>query len=318
MPNGVTELDIVASIARRIFGTARSISVERVPEGVSTHVYRLRRGDEVFYLRVLPEEDASFAPEVFAHATLLARGVRAPAIVYWEHVNPVLDRSVMVTTEIPGRSLAYSDVKDAHHILRAAGRDLALINMLPVEGFGWIRRDTADVSRLQAIHVTNRAFIMDHLDPDLALLEAHGISARTAHAVRAIVQRHDAWLDTPAAYLAHGDFDVTHIYAQNGHYTGIIDFGEIRGADALYDLGHFRMHDGETLPHELLPHLLAGYAEVAPLPDDHLPRISFLSLAIAIRTLARFLDKRPLNPRGHIAYSIIEREIRTLRPEIPH
>lgn len=42
-------------------------------------------------------------------------------------------------------------------------------------------------------------------------------------------------------YLAHGDFDTTHIYQDNGRYTGIIDFGEIRGADRWYDLGYFHM-----------------------------------------------------------------------------
>jgi aminoglycoside phosphotransferase (APT) family kinase protein len=48
--------------------------------------------------------------------------------------------------------------------------------------------------------------------------------------------------------LAHGDFDVTPIFQQDGAYTGLIDFGEIRGAEPFHDLGHFHLHDGEALP----------------------------------------------------------------------
>ena len=36
---------------------------------------------------------------------------------------------------------------------------------------------------------------------------------------------------TVQAYLAHGDFDATHIWLDDqGRYAGIIDFGEMRGA----------------------------------------------------------------------------------------
>jgi hypothetical protein len=44
--------------------------------------------------------------------------------------------------------------------------------------------------------------------------------------------------------MPYGDLDLTHIYCQDGHYTGIIDLGEIRGTGPYYDLGHFRFHDG--------------------------------------------------------------------------
>lgn len=49
--------------------------VERVAEGVSTWVYRIRYRDSTFYLRVLPEAGASFAPEVAVHTALLLPGL---------------------------------------------------------------------------------------------------------------------------------------------------------------------------------------------------------------------------------------------------
>jgi len=38
------------------------------------------------------------------------------------------------------------------------------------------------------------------------------------------------------ARLAQADFDVTPIFCADGRYTGIVDSGEIRGAEPLFDL----------------------------------------------------------------------------------
>ncbi len=69
--------------------------------------------------------------------------------------------------------------------------------------------------------------------------------------------------DPERAVLAHGDFDTSHIFATSGRYTGVIDFGEIRGAEATFDLGHVALH----IP-EALPFIVQGYQSVSPLPQD--------------------------------------------------
>ncbi len=181
-----------------------------------------------------------------------------------------------------------------------------------MEGFGWIRRDAEAGNRLLGEHPTQRAFALEYLGADLATLASHGLSSEEANAIRAVVARHDDWLYGEHAWLAHGDFDVTHIFQSAGRYTGIIDFGEIRGADTLYDLGHFRAHDGETLPALALPDLLAGYAEVAPLPDDADKRLQLASLLIMLRALGRAAAKRPSRVAGHWGWRVIRRELAAL------
>ena len=283
-------------------------------EGVSTFVYRIRRGAETFYLRVLPEADASFAPEVRAHALLRERGVRVPEVVYWEHRDPLLGRSVMVTAAIPGRHVGCRPVDEAtREIVVEAGRQLALVQTVPVAGFGWIRRDRADVTDLEAEHSTLRAFVLEHLEADLAALERRRLLSRhEVAAIRGLVQAHPSWLDAEQAVLAHGDFDVTQIFQQDGRYTGLIDFGEIRGADRWYDLGHFRMHDGESLPVEALDWLLEGYGSVVALPAEHRRRIGFASVLIAVRALARCLERRPEQVACHQALTSIPRDLTML------
>lgn len=301
---------VIEALAARILSRSVDFSVERVAEGVSTSVYRIRRGGETFYLRVLPEAGASFAPEARVHTLLRKRGVSVPDVLYVDHCDDALQRSVMLTTEIKGRHIGHCSTEtDSWSILAAAGRDLAVVNSVAVEGFGWVKRDSTAVSRLAAEHTTYRAFVLEYLDDDLALLGQGALTRPEIAAIRAIVARFDSWLDVEQGRLAHGDFDATHIYQQDGRYTGIIDFGEIRGADALYDLGHFTMHDGETLPGRVLPYLLDGYREVAALPDDAERRINFTSLLIAVRTAARMLRKSPRSAYARWCVAAIRRAI---------
>lgn len=279
----------VERVVADIFSGGVAVAIERVSEGVSTYVYRVHRGPTTYYLRVLPEADASFAPEVRVHMILRERGVRVPEVVHWEHCNPVLSRSVMATTEIRGRSIStHMNAQTLSPILVEAGRDLARVNAVPVAGFGWIKRDTPSVAALEAEQQTYRAFAHEQMERHLASLNVRGVlGVRDIAAIRAILDQYCGYLEVQDASLAHGDFDATHIYHDMGRYTGIIDFGEIRGADPLYDLGHVFMEN-----RLLLRGLLAGYHEQFPLPDDYWQRIHFDSLHIRIRRAARDIEIR--------------------------
>jgi aminoglycoside phosphotransferase (APT) family kinase protein len=282
----------IADLLRRIFSTGSPPSVERVHEGGSTRVYRIRRGDETYYLRVLPEQDASFAPEALAHRLLRERGVTVPDILYVEDLNPVLGRSVMLTTEIPGRALGYASVPpQIHDILLAAGRDLARINSIPVTGFGFVRRDRDAWTHLEGEYPTYRAWLANDLDRPLEVLTtSQTLSTAELRAIHGVLDRYDSAFDVQQAILSHGDFDRGHIYHQDGIYTGIIDFGEIRGTQLLYDMGHFQIEYSDGLPA-----LLEGYAQVTALPPDARQGIQLAGLLFALRRLGRMLlTQRPL------------------------
>lgn len=308
------ETSVIEGIARRVFGAGRALAVERVREGVSTFVYRVVRGEERFYLRALPEVGKTFAPETRAHALLRERGVRVPAIVHYTPLDDTCGLSIMVTTEIPGEAVARVGWRTSTPaVLAEAGRGLARLNALPVDGFGWVARDHDHVATIAAEDSSNRAFLTARLDQHLAQLGGAGVLAPSEIApVRAALARHDAWLDAPLGLLAHGDFDLTHIFEDAGRYSGIIDLGELRGADRWYDLGHFALRDGEQIAASTLPHLLAGYAEVAPLPDDHPQRIAFASLLIGLRIAARSLARRGADGWDRSALRAIRRGIAAL------
>jgi len=103
---------------------------------------------------------------------------------------------------------------------------------------------------------------------------------------------------------AHGDVDASHIFQRDGGYSGLIDFGEIRGAHPLYDLGHFLLHERELTERPVLRFLLEGYGDVSPLPDDHGEAIRTLSLLVAVPALARRLERPPSAYRRFLVAAI--------------
>ena len=269
-----TELDInlVTQAARYIFRA--DVAPERVKSGWSTYVYRVAHGGQSYYLRVLPE-DASFAAEAKAHEILLAHGVTVPKPLYFEHKNELLGKSVMLTSEIPGRCLKKSVPK----VLFEAGRQLALINSIPVEGFDWIDRSNYD--HLTGVKQSFKSYYYDdhyYYGALYEVIEATREYGFDADRIKAAMDAAFPSLDTEQAWLSHGDFDNTHIFHRRERYTGIIDFCGVQGSHRLRDLGHYRLHDD----HGGFRHLLRGYQELHPLTEEDMVKIECLALFVGI------------------------------------
>jgi hypothetical protein len=187
------DLCILAELVSRIMPPRERVRLQRTEAGVSAQVYPIRRHGEVFYLRVAEERSASLAPEVRVHDLLHQRGMRVPQVVYFEPFNEHLERSIMVTTAIAGEPVGQRPPDAATRaVLHAAGQDLAVINSIPVQGFGSIKRDTSAVDPLEAAHATYRQYALEHFDADLALLSRQGVAAAEIAAIRGSIGRHAA------------------------------------------------------------------------------------------------------------------------------
>ena len=170
-----------------------------------------------------------------------------------------------------------------------------MINQLQVDGFGWIRRDTgSDPTLLKGEADTLAPHLLEPVDDDLRILLQLGFCETEVRIMEELIKPHiSAWaIGQRQAYLAHGDFDLTHIFYEDSQYSGIIDFGEIRGMCPLYDLGHFKLQARNQDSICGLEHVLQGYREVTPIGEKELMEIDLLSLYIGIRTLSR-ISKRP-------------------------
>jgi Ser/Thr protein kinase RdoA (MazF antagonist) len=263
-------------------------------------VYRAQVDDAVFYLRLAEEPGEDLTTDAAILDRLRALGASVPLVVAAEAAPAELARSYLIVTEIPGRPLAEGSTDDeARSAARAAGRDTAIINSLEVAGFGWLQRTGAQP--LTAELASYGDFAGSDLPESWPGWLTGLFDSEQLDALEALLGTERARV-VGAAHLAHGDLDVTHIYTHDGAYQGIIDFGEMRGAELYFDLGHFLLHDGETRSVELFDSFLAGYTEVAGLPDDHREAIRRSAILLGLRQLSLWLGpQRNRSPRSSLA-----------------
>ena len=261
---------VVRVIAADALGLSRGdLGVERTPEGVSAQVYRIQRGSDQWFLRLAERADENLEVDFALLRRLRQLGVLVPEAVY---VNPFfeeLNRSVLITRHIGGQPLGFSgDPALERRVAFAAGRDLALINQLDVDGFGWVDRSVkADPAQwpLTAELADYSAFVVHDLPSPWPGGFADLFSTDELTRIETVLEtERDRPVDR--GRLAHGDFGLDHVFHRDGEYTGVIDFGEIRGTEPLFDLGVFRFSgiDDESPAYDAT---LRGYEEVQPLPD---------------------------------------------------
>jgi len=282
------ELAVLGRLVRRVFPEAGSVSVAAAGDRRLVVVYRARVDDGVFYLRLAEEPGQDLTTDAGILDRLRTLGVSVPGVVAAEAAPAELPRSYLIMTEIPGRSLAEGGTDDeARRAARAAGRDTAIINSLTVAGFGWLQRTGA--APLTAELTSYGDFVGSYLPESWPGWLTGLFEPGHLDALETLVQAERARVPG-AAHLVHGDLDVTHIITHAGTYRGIIDFGEMRGAERYFDLGHFLLHDGETRSAALFDSFLGGYTEVAELPDDHREAIRISAILLGLRQLSLWLS----------------------------
>ncbi len=273
----------------------RKLDIRRAESGGSTPVYRVEAEDgaEVFFLRLAEQPGERRDAEARVHQMLTEAGVSVPAIIRHESAPPELDRSAVLTSRMPGLSLLDSggiDVETVRRIAHVAGRDLARLNQIPVDGFGWVESVATPGHSLVAEHPARSEWTAEYAVAADEVAASGLFSVRANDALQSATARWIARPDRTVSWLAHGDFDATHVFITPSTYTytGIIDFGEIRGADRLYDLGHALLQDPQPGRMPFFADLLAGYREVVRLPNSALPEIYDQAVAIGTRQLAIF------------------------------
>ncbi|MBA2247655.1 MAG: aminoglycoside phosphotransferase family protein [Chloroflexia bacterium] len=296
-PVEVPDASIRALIRRWFPDEIAAPRIERMGTGVSTPVYRVALDDGDAFLRLGEESGERRDAEVHVHELLHDAGVPVPRILRWERDPFELDRSAVLTSRLPGRPIEELDLAPDRlaTILRAAGRDLARINAIPVRGYGWVDHVRGAAQHLVAAHPTRAAWVAEYLAATKTVIVSRHLDAAAHERLTEAMRAWAAIPERPWSALAHGDADASHVYAdsETHAYAGIIDFGETRGADPLYDLGHAWIHAGEAFGVKGFGALLAGYRERAALADDWQGQLRLQAIAIATRALAIQLGRSP-------------------------
>ncbi|MGH3164508.1 MAG: phosphotransferase family protein [Trebonia sp.] len=284
--------DALADVVRGVFPRSSSVEVSPAADRRVVVVYRVVVDGVRYYLRLAEEPGQNLTTDALVLERLRALGVRVPEAVAAEPATTAFPRSWLLMTEVPGRSLAEGGTDDeatddeATQAAIAAGRDVATINSVPVAGFGWVRRDGDE--RLTGELNSYGQFVTSYL-PEPWPGQLSGLFHENQLDALHAIAKDERDRPLRGGYLAHGDLDVTHIYTHAGRYSGIIDFGEMRGTDPYFDLGHFMLHDGETRRARLFDSFLKGYLEVSSPPHGYREAIRSSAILLGLRQLSFWL-----------------------------
>jgi aminoglycoside phosphotransferase (APT) family kinase protein len=281
------DLGVLTGLVHEAFPRASSVSIGRASSGRVVVVYRATVDGVRYYLRLAEEPGEDLTTDALVLERLRALDVRVPGVVATSPPTATSPRSWMIMAEVPGRSIAQGGTDDeARQAAMAAGRDVAVINSVPVAGFGWLQRDGSE--QLTAELPGYSQFAMSYLPNPWPGRLSELFDQRQLDVLHALAA---AEKDRPlhGGHLVHGDLDVTHIFSHAGRYSGLIDFGEMRGADPCFDLGHFLLHDGETRATRLFSSFLKGYLQVSPLPDGYYEKIRTSAILLGLRQLSLWL-----------------------------
>ncbi len=293
------------------------LKIQPASGGISTNVYRVENSNDVYYLRITGYEGQSFQAEFIAHQKISAVRSKIPKIIYHRNFCREIDNhSFMITEGIKGKPVSsYEDWHKLKQVFINAGQDLAKINSISVNGFGWIERKAKNIEKLYAHRDTYQDYMLRDFQEKLTILVKFAVLTKTeADQLQSIKNKFQEFLGYDQACLTHGDFDVTHIYCQGDRYTGIIDFGDIMGTSPFADLAHFKAFCHPT--EEIFPWLLEGYGQIHPLPEDINVRLTVEGVLIAVKKLSYIAQTMPERISNHRAIPKLKQNISDLNSKL--
>ena len=231
-------------------------------------------------------------------------GMKVPKVLYFEEKNEITNLSLMILDEIPGDCIEDKSPDDnLREILIEAGRDLALLHSIPVNGFGWI--DKKSHLKLKGEKLDFEDYFNEYLDYDLDTLRLYDFTQDEKNLIEKHMRVATSFVQVDDAVLVHGDFDISHIFHDSGKYSGIIDFGEVRGNNRLYDLATFI---GLYQDERSYSYLLEGYSQISNLSEDDLYSVELIALFIIVR----FLGKKVNHKYRNHWYKLAKRQLNRL------
>lgn len=299
-----TPRSVLDEVVRRAVGTGID-RVDRIVEGYSNEVYRVRCFDEQdVVVRILRFDDedlaTSSAGEAWAIERARAAGVPAPEILLLDTIRiDGAEFPVMVQRTVPGRPLGEVinrlSERQRHEALVEIGGLIARIGGIHIDSErDWPTAIAADLADRRAGRnkITAGGFSAPQVDRMLDLLEEY---------VRDFPC--EQWV------LCHGDLSPKHIFVTGDgrdgsavRVSGIIDFGDCGPGAPVHDLAVLRVRDPRL---DLAP-LLAGYG--APADETFRRKLDLHTLVIALGSLEFGVDEDDqacIDRSGHLIRTLI-------------
>lgn len=255
--------------------------VLEIDGGISTDIFKLVDEKSELFLRIAPE-DENMSTESTIHKLAIEAGVSVPKCAYYEDFNKQLGKSFMITSKMPGLAVN-SLIEKRGKIIQSAGQDLAKLQTIKIDGFGWLDVKTPYCIKLVGSCDSYSKFFFEGIriiDRLSYLKEEKILSNAICSNVESFLLQNKDKLNLEQAVLSHSDLSNEHIFFDGDAYSGIIDFGDASAMSRYYDLAKYSLNEPEDYPY-----LIEGYEKVTSLPSGYEDFITLEATILAIRTL---------------------------------
>ncbi len=308
--------DRILALLRRVLQTKDpNLSFSKVNEDNVTLVYKILNGKDTLYLKMAEERDEMISPQILAHELLLKRDIRVPRFVSWDDMNATLGRSYMIVKEMPGISLNKLRKTDkamfdscVEQVLIEAGRDISKLATISTKGYGFIKRDKKKTKELIGEYDSYKGYLLDKLEKKVSDLKNFGFETFSEDELEKFKMFVYKYIDEEKPILAHGDLDMNHIYVNNGRYSGIIDWGDIRSTGRLYDIALF-----SAIHPEYQEAILTGFKEFARLGKEFEKELVLLRASICIHRLWWIAKNQNAKFQNHPLQAVLLKDIETIK-----
>jgi Ser/Thr protein kinase RdoA (MazF antagonist) len=280
-------LDGVAVLAGRCLPNGRGKPlVSAVGHDGTTQVFRAEKPSATVFVRLAEDAGGEMALEAAVHDELARRGVHVSEVLAVEPAGTLFDRGAVVLARMSGCPWLEAPPSAPESVARELGTDLGRMAHVPVDGFGFLEGEVAGFTApLRTVEYALVKPTQEALSTGLGDGMGH-----VADLAGSCIAANAATLRDDSSVLAHGDLDASHVYTDGGRYAGIIDFGEVRGAPALYDVAHWAVHQAQV-GIDIVPSIMAGYATEHSPPDDWEHRVRILGVLIGVLLLRLTVDR---------------------------
>jgi Ser/Thr protein kinase RdoA (MazF antagonist) len=269
------ELEQVRAMIRDLDGALEPVGFARLHGGVSD-VYRidLAGADNPLVLKIYGDEPAWIAAKEALVASWIGQraGIPIPRWLRVDERRTCIPFRFALTTWLPGmtvRSLIGAPGIDAAY--RQMGALLRRLHAIPMVAYGYIV--AAGIRQLQP---TNDEYMRSAFDQAFRQFREQGGAETLTRRLEKNVQSRFHLLQYSAGpVFCHDDLQQGNVLAEYGgngslQLTGLIDFGNARAGDALFDLAKTLFCCAHEDPRSR-EHLLAGYGEINhPDPEEAL------------------------------------------------
>jgi aminoglycoside phosphotransferase (APT) family kinase protein len=229
-----------------------------------THVIRFDRLDL--------DEPCRYLSEQLAYQKLHEVGIPAPEVIALDLSKSICPYHYIILTKIDGVPLiddwaSFTEQQKAD-AGRAAGRYLAMMHNIPLNGFG-------------RLNFPKTRWI-DHIEWFFAeyapiVLQRGIIDQRIYDRMRACIDNMRPIIDSVTiGRLVHSDYQFENLLHRDGKITGIIDFEWSLSGDPSWDFKLDEQWDSDC-PGSA-SYISEGYASLRALPDDHVLRVSLYKI----------------------------------------